>query len=164
MPTEEVVHGDIPLAREFEPVEAVPPVGVEATIGEACDFSESAEDVFEDYEEDEQEGDHEGEEQVADGFGEDEAAVDVGEGWRLQADGGVVEDGDDEFFGRDGHEEDAAEDGEGLVEEFEGIGALEAWVFELVAEGWAEEVVPVVPQGEVLGVGDSAHGRCELCG
>lgn len=87
---EEMVHGDIPLARELEPVEAVPPVGVEAAVGEARDFGESAEDVFEDYEEDEQEGDHEGEEQVAYGFGEDEAAIDVGEVWRLQADGGVV--------------------------------------------------------------------------
>ena len=37
--TEEVVHGDIPLARELEPVEAVPPVGVEAAVGEACDFT-----------------------------------------------------------------------------------------------------------------------------
>lgn len=80
MAAEEVVHRDIPLARELEPVEAVPPVGVEAAVAEAGDFGEGAEDVFEDYEEDEQEGYHEGEEEMADGFGEDEAAVGVGEG------------------------------------------------------------------------------------
>lgn len=49
---EEVVYGNIPLARELEPIEAIPPVGVEAAVGEACDFGEGAEDVFEDDEED----------------------------------------------------------------------------------------------------------------
>lgn len=141
----EVVHGNVPLARELEPVEAVPPVGVEAAVGEACNFGKSAEDVFEDDEEDKQESDHEGEEQVANGLGEDETAVHVGELRRLEADRGLVEYRDDELFRRDGHEENAAEDGEGLVEEFEGIGALEAWIFELVAECRAEQVVPVVP-------------------
>jgi len=58
---EEVVHGNVPLAREFQPVERVPPVGVEAAVAEAGDFGESAEEVLEDDEEDEQEGDHEGE-------------------------------------------------------------------------------------------------------
>lgn len=32
---EEVVHGDVPLARELEPVAAVPPVGVELAVCEA---------------------------------------------------------------------------------------------------------------------------------
>jgi hypothetical protein len=35
MPTEEMVDGDIPLARELEPVKAVPPVRVELPVGEA---------------------------------------------------------------------------------------------------------------------------------
>lgn len=36
VPPEEVVHGDVPLARELEPVCTVPPVGVEVPICEAC--------------------------------------------------------------------------------------------------------------------------------
>lgn len=35
MATEEVMHGDVPLAGEFEPVGAVPPVGVEVPVCEA---------------------------------------------------------------------------------------------------------------------------------
>lgn len=75
VPQEEVVDGDIPFAAELEPVEGIPPVGVESAVRETGDFGEGAEDVFEDYEEDEQEGDHEGEEEGADGFGEDEGGV-----------------------------------------------------------------------------------------
>jgi hypothetical protein len=33
---EEVVHGLVPFAGELEPVAAVPPVGVELAVGEAC--------------------------------------------------------------------------------------------------------------------------------
>lgn len=101
---------------------------------------------------------------MADGFGEDEAAVNVGKLGRLKADRGLVEDRDDELFRCDCHQEDAAEDGEGFVEKFERIGALEAWVFQLVAESRTEKVVPVVPQGKVLRVCDSTHRRCKLCG
>ncbi len=55
------MHGDIPLARELQPVAAVPPVSVEVPVGKAGDFGKGAEHVFKDDEEDKQEGDHEGE-------------------------------------------------------------------------------------------------------
>jgi len=35
MPTEEVVYWDIPFPGEFKPVTAVPPVGVELTVGKS---------------------------------------------------------------------------------------------------------------------------------
>lgn len=101
---------------------------------------------------------------MADGFGEDEAAVDVVEAARLQTHRRVVEDGNDELFGCDRHEEDAAEDGERLVEELEGIGALRSRILQLVAEGWAKEVIPEVADGEVLRVGHPSHGGGELFG
>lgn len=83
---EEVVYGNVPFAGEFEPVDAVPPVGVEVSVCEACwivskpgklvtwekgltsYLGESTEYVLEYYEEDEQEGYHEGEEEHGDGF------------------------------------------------------------------------------------------------
>lgn len=67
--TEEMVDGDVPFTTEFKPVAAIPPVGIEMSICEAGNFGEGAEEVFEDYEEDEEEGYHEGEEEHADGFG-----------------------------------------------------------------------------------------------
>ncbi|KAJ8107181.1 hypothetical protein OPT61_g9042 [Boeremia exigua] len=93
---EEVVHGDVPLAREFEPVAGIPPVGVELAVCEAWRESvfldkwggvglgwegltrylgKGAEDVLEDNEEGEQEGDHEGEEETADGLAQDQGKV-----------------------------------------------------------------------------------------
>ena len=72
----EVVYGDVPLAGEFQPIAAVPPVGVEVPVGETGDFGKGAEHVFEDDEEDEQEHEHEGEEEHGDGFCEDESLVD----------------------------------------------------------------------------------------
>lgn len=73
MAPEKGVDGDVPLAGKLHPVGAVPPVGVEVAVGEARDFGERAEDVFEDDEEDEEEGEHEGEEEPGDCLGEDEA-------------------------------------------------------------------------------------------
>lgn len=35
VPPEEVVHGDVPFAGEFEPVARIPPVGVELAVCEA---------------------------------------------------------------------------------------------------------------------------------
>ena len=52
VPPEEIVHRDIPFPAEFEPVKGVPPVRVELPVCEACYLRESAEDVFEDGEED----------------------------------------------------------------------------------------------------------------
>ena len=161
VPPEEVVDGDIPLATEFQPVQRVPPVGVELAVRELGDFGEGAEDVLEDYEEDEQEDDHEGEEQAGDCLREDQAAVDPG-GGAFEADPRFVEDGDDEFFRRYCHQEDAAEDCEGFVEEFEVASARCAWVLQFVAEGWTEEVVNEIGDGEVLWVGDGALWRGEL--
>ena len=75
-----------------------------------------------------------------------------------------VQDGDDEFFACDGHEEDAAEDCEGFVEELE-VGAFGgARVFELVAQGWAEEVVGEVCEGEIGRVGYVALWGGQLFG
>ena len=94
---EEVVDGDVPLAGELEPVDAVPPVGVELAVGEAGDFREGAQDVFEDDEEDEEEGNHEGEEDHADAFGEDERPF----GQRVhvfEPQGGFRHNGQDELF------------------------------------------------------------------
>jgi len=64
MPSEEVVDRDIPLSREFKPVCAIPPVRVEVSVREAGDFSESTENVFEDYKEDQEECYHKGEKQL----------------------------------------------------------------------------------------------------
>jgi len=87
--TEEVVHGNVPFAGEFEPVGAVPPVGVEVSVAEAyicfslavmllvkeCKtriwvltgyFCKGAKHVFEDDEEYKEKGDHEGEEKHGD--------------------------------------------------------------------------------------------------
>lgn len=155
VPTEEVVHGDVPLAGELEPVQRVPPVGVELAVGEAGDFRKGAEGVLEDDKEDEQEGDHEGEEEARDGLGEDEGFVEP-VGCFLQAEVGLVEDGDDELFARDDHEKDAAEDGEDFVEELEVVAAAIPWVFEFVAERWAQEVVEEVVHRQVGGIGDVA--------
>lgn len=57
--SEEVMHRDIPFSRELEPITGVPPVGVEVPVGEAGYLRESAKKIFEDDEEDEQEGNHE---------------------------------------------------------------------------------------------------------
>lgn len=62
MATEEVMHGDIPFPREFEPISGVPPVRIEMPVCETGNFCKGAEDVLKDYEEDEEEGDHEREE------------------------------------------------------------------------------------------------------
>ena len=161
VPPEEVVHGDVPLPTEFQPIQRVPPVGVELAVRELRYFREGAEDVLEDYEEDEQEDDHEGEEEAGDGLREDQAAVDPG-GCLLQPHARFVEDGNDEFFRRYCHQEDAAEDCEGFVEELEVASARCAWVLQFVAKGWAEEVVGEVGDREVLWVGDGALWRCEL--
>jgi len=159
---EEVVHGDVPFAAELEPVLAVPPVGIEVAVGEAGELGEGAEGILPDDEESEEEFDHEGEEHEGDGLGEDEGFV------RhviclFEADGGVGEDGGDEFFGDDGHEEDAAKDGEGFPEDLAPADAWGAWVFEFVAEGRAENVVGEVVEGEVLGEGDVSHRGGEFC-
>jgi len=99
--------------RETErhvPVTGVPPVGVEVAVGKAGDFGEGAEDVFEDDEEDEEQGDHEGEEEHADALGEDEARF--GEAFdAFQPQSRLVQDGHDELFAGDHQQEDAAEDG-----------------------------------------------------
>ena len=49
MASSEVVYGYVPLAREFEPVGAVPPVGVKVTVCEAGYFGGGAENVLKDY-------------------------------------------------------------------------------------------------------------------
>lgn len=46
MPSEEMIHRNVPFPREFQPVTAVPPVRVEVAIGETGDFRECAQDVF----------------------------------------------------------------------------------------------------------------------
>ena len=95
--SQEVMHGDIPLAGEFQPVAAVPPIGIKMSVGETGDFRKGAEHVFEDDEEDEQEHEHEGEEQHRDRFREDETLVDeAADGF--QAYGGFSEGGHDEFL------------------------------------------------------------------
>ena len=45
---QEVVHGTIPVARVLIPGHGVPPVAVEAAVGEACDFGQDVEDAFPD--------------------------------------------------------------------------------------------------------------------
>lgn len=40
---EERVHGAVPIARELVPGRAVPPIGVEATVGKAGEFGEDVE-------------------------------------------------------------------------------------------------------------------------
>ena len=40
---EEVVDGDVPVARELVPGDGVPPVGVEAAVGEVGEFGEEVE-------------------------------------------------------------------------------------------------------------------------
>lgn len=80
MSLQKSMNGNIPLAGKLEPVGRVPPVRVEVTVGETSEFGEGAENVFEDHEEDEEEGDHEGEEEEGDGFEHDEDAFEESEG------------------------------------------------------------------------------------
>ena len=97
MPPEEVVNGDVPLARELQPVAAIPPIGVEVAVGEARDLGEGAEDVLEDDEEGEEEGHHEGEEEARYRFREDEGPLRVD--WRCGHAGcRVGEHGEDELL------------------------------------------------------------------
>lgn len=49
MSQEEVVHRSVPVACELVPGDRVPPVGVEASVGEVGDFGEEVEDAFPDY-------------------------------------------------------------------------------------------------------------------
>ncbi len=134
-------------------------------IGETGDFREGAEKVLPDDEEDEQKGDHEGKEKQGNGFGEDECPIGesdsrgerVGGLW-VELEGSGGEDRSDELLGNDCHEEDAAEDSEGLVEELEEVDGEGAGVFEFVAERRAEGVVDVIGEGEVFGEGDTAEG------
>lgn len=49
---EEVVNGDVPFSREFQPVTRVPPVRVEVSVRELGKFCECPQDVFEDDKED----------------------------------------------------------------------------------------------------------------
>ena len=43
---QEVVDGSVPVARVLVPRDAVPPVTVEAAVGEAGEFGENIEDAF----------------------------------------------------------------------------------------------------------------------
>lgn len=49
VPQEEVVHWAVPVACELVPGDGVPPVGVEAAVGEVGEFGEDVEDAFPDY-------------------------------------------------------------------------------------------------------------------
>ena len=157
-----MVNGDVPLAAKLEPIAAIPPVGVEVAVGEAGQLGKGAEHVLEDDQEDEQEADHEREQQHRDCLGEHESAVQVRCRGFVEAQRGLVQRGDDELFARDGEEEDAAEDGKGLVEDFEPVCRLGAGILEFVAEGWAEEEVGEVGVGQVLRVGDTSQRTREL--
>jgi len=161
VPSEEVVDWDVPLSTEFQPVGAVPPVGVEVAVGETGYLGERAEEVLPNDEEDEKHGHHEGEEEHGDCLGEDEGFVSQSSGL-LQTDSGVGEDGCDEFFRDDGHEEDAAEDGERFPEDLQPANAWCARILELVAECGAEDVVDVVVECQILWEGDLAKRRNEL--
>lgn len=46
---EEVMDGPVPVARELVPGDRVPPVGVEAAVGEEGEFGEDVEDAFPDH-------------------------------------------------------------------------------------------------------------------
>lgn len=49
VPQEKVVHGPVPIARELVPGHRVPPVGVEAAVGEEGELGEDVEDAFPDH-------------------------------------------------------------------------------------------------------------------
>jgi len=90
--TEEVVDGDVPLAREFEPaflltlvsnahkliagnrvdrdspIAGIPPVRVEVTVGETSDLSKCTQEVLENDKKHEQESNHERKQEHADCF------------------------------------------------------------------------------------------------
>ena len=181
---EEVVHGYVPLAGELEPglgelaggdggfrvwdggclpVARVPPVGVKVPVSEARNLGKSAEHVLEDDEKDEQKRDHERKQQHANSLCQDKPPIRP-PSHALEPSSAIVEHGHDELLARNGHEKYAAKDGERLPEELHPLGARGARVLELVAEGGAEDVVGVVGEGEVLGVGDGAEGGGELEG
>ena len=56
---EEVVHRDVPLTAELEPVTRVPPVGIEVPVRETGELGKGTTNVLEYHEEDQEEGDHE---------------------------------------------------------------------------------------------------------
>lgn len=91
MTTEEVMHRLVPLARELEPVAAIPPVCVELAIRKAYgksdttsrnwimsltrELCEGTQDVLKDDQEDQQKSDHEREKQTTNGLGYDQSKV-----------------------------------------------------------------------------------------
>lgn len=160
---EEVVDGYVPLPRELEPVAAVPPVRVEVSVGEAGDFGECAENVLPNDQKDQQEGDHEGEQHHAGGLRQHQRTV--GErGTVAQTDRRLGQHGRDELLAHGDHEEDAAENGQRLLRQFEPANVRSPGVLEFVAQRRTEDVVDVVGQRQVLGVGDPAQGGGQLGG
>ena len=160
---QEAIDGHVPLARKLHPVRAVPPVRVEMAVGEAGDFSERPQNVLEDDEEDEQERQHEGEQHPAYRLRQHQQGLQHGgRRPRLELRLRVQQDGVYELFRRDGQEEYAAKGGHDLGSEGGPVYECGAGIFELVAEGRAEEVVTVVSPSQVARVGRVAHGACEL--
>lgn len=78
--------------------------------------------------------------------------------------GGVGEDGQDEFFGDDGEEEDIVEGGDDFGDEGGLVDVFGVWVFEFIVECWVEEVVEVVGLGKVGRVCDVVYGGGEFVG
>jgi hypothetical protein len=80
----------------------------------------------------------------------------------VHAYGGVCEDGDDKLLARHGEEEDAAKDGEGLVEQLGPDDAVGARILELVAERGTKDEIDKIGPGEVVGIRDATERRRQL--
>lgn len=161
---QEVVDGDVPGAREGQPVAAVPPVGVEAAVGEARRLREEVQHVLEDHQEHQQERRHEREEQPRDRLRQDERPVRVRGARRVECRVRFGQHRDDEVLARHRQQKDAAEDGERLVEELCRVDGLGARIFDLVAQRRAEEEVGEVEIGQVRRVRDAADRRGQFDG
>lgn len=80
----------------------------------------------------------------------------------MEAQRRLVQSGDDELLAGDREEEDATEDGEGLIENFKPVYCMGTGILEFVAQGGTKEKVGEIGVSEVLRVCDVAERTCEL--
>ena len=151
---EEVVDGPVPVARVLVPADGVPPVAVEAAVGEAGELREHVEQTLPDHVPGEQLFEQQGQKHVDDGPGKFAGALRQGQAGFLHGEG--VGDGRvDVGLADDHHHPDDAKGGGRLLGNVPPVAVLLARVLELVHERWQTG-----PVGEV---GERQVGRVVVC-
>ena len=126
-----------------------------------CNLCKGTQYVFEDDKEHEQERDHEGEQKTPYRLTKYQGEFGSGlGGW--QCDCGFIQYGQDELFRSNGEKENAPEHGQCFVKQFQPSQFLCARVFQLVAEGRAEDKIGEIGDGEIVGVRNMPKRRGEL--